>query len=156
MMGPHVQSKLDSAPGQDSQGPFGNPTVRANMHPGYENPDAVGPCGPVIPALTVVSVQSPAGLPIALLAQLFPALLRLPLAFGRLLRPFRRTHRQALVRLNQIPPLLGLCRRGPAVISCGWTTARQNAKSAMTPTLAKLLNELSPRTRELITTIGCH
>ena len=48
--------------------PFGDRTVRANMHPGHQNPDAIGPSGPVDPALTIVSVQSTAGRPIALLA----------------------------------------------------------------------------------------
>jgi len=48
--------------------PFGQRTVRANMHPGYENPDAIGPSGPVDPALTVLSVQSRGGRPIAVLA----------------------------------------------------------------------------------------
>ena len=48
--------------------PFGLRTVRANMHPGYENPDAIAPAGPVDPALTVVSVQSRTGRPIAVLA----------------------------------------------------------------------------------------
>jgi hypothetical protein len=48
--------------------PFGERTVRANMHPGYENPDAITPSGPVDPALTVLSVQSRSGRPIAVLA----------------------------------------------------------------------------------------
>ena len=48
--------------------PFGQRTVRANMHPGYQNPDAIAPAGPVDPALTVLSVQSRAGRPIAVLA----------------------------------------------------------------------------------------
>ncbi|MCC6389358.1 MAG: LamG domain-containing protein [Bryobacterales bacterium] len=48
--------------------PFGNLTVRANMHPGYENPDAVTESGPVDPALTVLSVQTTQGQPLALLA----------------------------------------------------------------------------------------
>ncbi len=48
--------------------PFGRPTVRANMHPGYESPDVVGPSGPVDPGLSVLGVQSPGGRPIALLA----------------------------------------------------------------------------------------
>lgn len=48
--------------------PFGQLTVRANMHPGYENPDFVGPAGPVDPGLTVLALQSPQGRPIALLA----------------------------------------------------------------------------------------
>jgi hypothetical protein len=48
--------------------PFGQRNVRANMHPGYQNPDAIAPAGPVDPALTVLSVQSRSGRPIALLA----------------------------------------------------------------------------------------
>lgn len=48
--------------------PFGRKTVRANMHPGYQNPDAIAPSGPVDPALTVLSVQSRSGRPIAVLA----------------------------------------------------------------------------------------
>jgi hypothetical protein len=38
------------------------------MHPGYQNPDAIAPSGPVDPALTVLSVQSRSGRPIAVLA----------------------------------------------------------------------------------------
>ena len=48
--------------------PFGNPTVRANMHPGYQSQDATGPAGPTDPDLSVISFQSRDGRPIALLA----------------------------------------------------------------------------------------
>jgi hypothetical protein len=48
--------------------PFGNPSARAHMHPGYQNPDAIAPSGPVDPELSVLSVQTPEGRPIALLA----------------------------------------------------------------------------------------
>ncbi len=48
--------------------PFGERTVRANMHPGYQNSDAIGPSGPVDPGLSILSVRSPDGRPIALLA----------------------------------------------------------------------------------------
>lgn len=48
--------------------PFGEKSVRANMHPGYENPDCIGPSGPVDPGLSVVAVQSLQGKPIAVLA----------------------------------------------------------------------------------------
>lgn len=48
--------------------PFGEKSVRANMHPGYENPDAIGPSGPVDPALTLLSIRSLQGKPIAVLA----------------------------------------------------------------------------------------
>jgi hypothetical protein len=48
--------------------PFGELTVGANMHPGYQSADAVGPSGPEDPDLTVLSVRSPDGRPVALLA----------------------------------------------------------------------------------------
>ena len=48
--------------------PFGDRSVRANMHPGHESPDAVGPSGPVDPGLSVLAVQSLDGKPLALLA----------------------------------------------------------------------------------------
>lgn len=50
--------------------PFGQRTVRAHMHPGYQNPACTGPAGPADPDLTVLSVQSPQGRPIAVLANL--------------------------------------------------------------------------------------
>lgn len=48
--------------------PFGNRTVRANMHPGYMNPDVIAPSGPVDPALTLLAIQTPEGKPVAVLA----------------------------------------------------------------------------------------
>ena len=48
--------------------PFGEMTVRANMHPGHQNPDAIGPSGPSDPALTLLAVQTPDGHPMAVLA----------------------------------------------------------------------------------------
>jgi hypothetical protein len=48
--------------------PFGNRTVRANMHPGYASADVTGTSGPADPGLTILSVQSREGRPIALLA----------------------------------------------------------------------------------------
>ena len=38
--------------------PFGERTVRAMMHPGYQNPDYVSPAGPIDPWLSVLSVVS--------------------------------------------------------------------------------------------------
>jgi hypothetical protein len=48
--------------------PFGEKTVRANMHPGFMSPDAIGPSGPPDPGLSVLAVRSPAGRQFALLA----------------------------------------------------------------------------------------
>jgi putative membrane-bound dehydrogenase-like protein len=48
--------------------PFGDPTARANMHPGHESPDVTGPSGPSDPGLSVISVQTASGKPMAFFA----------------------------------------------------------------------------------------
>ena len=48
--------------------PFGDATIHAMMHPGYQNPDYIGPAGPEDPGLTVLAVQRLDGTPLALLA----------------------------------------------------------------------------------------
>jgi hypothetical protein len=48
--------------------PFGQRTIRAMMHPGYQNPDYIGPSGAVDTGLSLVSFQTPAGKPVAVLA----------------------------------------------------------------------------------------
>jgi putative membrane-bound dehydrogenase-like protein len=48
--------------------PFGDLTVRANMHPGYLAPDAIGPTGPIDPGLSVLAIRHADGKPLALLA----------------------------------------------------------------------------------------
>lgn len=48
--------------------PFGNLTVRSNMHPGHEHPDFVGPSGPIDPWLSVLSVRTADGKPLATLS----------------------------------------------------------------------------------------
>lgn len=50
--------------------PFGNPTVRANMHAGRNWDDVTGPSGPEDPDLTLISLRSTDGEPIAVLANL--------------------------------------------------------------------------------------
>ncbi len=48
--------------------PFGVVSARANMHPGNLNPDAIGPSGPIDPDVSLLSVQTRDGRPLALLA----------------------------------------------------------------------------------------
>jgi hypothetical protein len=48
--------------------PFGDLTVRANMHPGYLSPDAIGPSGPVDDDLSLVAMQTTDGKPLGVLA----------------------------------------------------------------------------------------
>ena len=55
-------------PDRIGEDPFGNKTIRAMMHPGYQNPDYLGPCGPEDPELSVLSVVRENGSPLAVLA----------------------------------------------------------------------------------------
>ena len=48
--------------------PFGEKTIRVMMHPGYQNPEYIGPSGPVDHELSVLSVRSLDGKPIGILA----------------------------------------------------------------------------------------
>jgi hypothetical protein len=50
--------------------PFGQSNVRAMMHPGHQSTQHVGPAGPADPDLSLLSLQTPGGQPIAVLANL--------------------------------------------------------------------------------------
>ena len=55
-------------PGETNEDPFGGRTDRARMNPGYSNPQVDKQAGPVDPQVSLLSVQSRDGRPIALLA----------------------------------------------------------------------------------------
>jgi hypothetical protein len=57
-------------PGKIVEDPFGNLTVRANMHAAANWDDVTGESGPEDPDLSLVSIQTRAGKPLALLANL--------------------------------------------------------------------------------------
>ena len=48
--------------------PFGEETIRIMMHPGYQNPQYIGPSGPVDNQLSLLCVRSAAGKPLGVLA----------------------------------------------------------------------------------------
>jgi len=48
--------------------PFGQRTVRAHMHPGYQSPNHIGPAGPADTDLSLLAVQTRDGRPLAVLA----------------------------------------------------------------------------------------
>jgi hypothetical protein len=55
-------------PGSIAADPFGRLTDTVKMNPGYQSPGLVEPAGPTDPDVSLLSVQSPNGRPIALLA----------------------------------------------------------------------------------------
>ncbi len=48
--------------------PFGDVNVRAHMHPGYQSPNHIGPSGPADTDLTLLSIRTLEGKPLAVLA----------------------------------------------------------------------------------------
>src|SRR5262249_49606312 len=54
-------------PDRIAKDPFGQPTVRANMHPGFLSPDAIGPSGPVDDELSLLAMQTRDGKPLGVL-----------------------------------------------------------------------------------------
>ncbi len=71
--------------------PFGEATGLAHMHPGYLSPAVIGPSGPVDPTLSVISIQTREGKPLAVFAK-FATLLRLPSSLFGLLRVVLQTY----------------------------------------------------------------
>lgn len=55
-------------PDRIAEDPFGNPTVRANMHAGRNWDDVTGESGPEDPKLSLISLQAKDGRPLAVLA----------------------------------------------------------------------------------------
>jgi hypothetical protein len=55
-------------PDRIAEDPFGNPTVRANMHAGRNWDDVTGESGPEDPDLSLIAIQSRSGRPLAVLA----------------------------------------------------------------------------------------
>jgi len=92
--------------------PFGQRNVRAHMHPGHESKDAVGPSGPVDPAITILSVISPDGLPIALLANYSMHYYESPLLSADYFGRFASKLAGLLGATNGAPPFVGIMSQG--------------------------------------------
>jgi hypothetical protein len=92
--------------------PFGNPTARAHMHPGHQSPDAIGPSGPVDPGLSILSVQSRGGRPLALLANYSQHYYGSPLLSADYFGRFSQ-HVGALISAsNPAPAFVGMMSQG--------------------------------------------
>jgi hypothetical protein len=92
--------------------PFGHRTVRANMHPGYQNPDAVAPSGPVDPALTLLSVQTTEGRPIAVLANYSQHYYGSPPVSADYFGTFARAFARRIGGEHGKPPFVGIMSQG--------------------------------------------
>ncbi len=92
--------------------PFGELTVRANMHPGYENPDTVGPSGPPDPSMTLLAVRTPQGRPIAVLANYAMHYFGAPAVSADYYGLFCDKLGVAIGATNSGPPFVGIMSQG--------------------------------------------
>src|SRR5271157_377647 len=92
--------------------PFGNRTVRANMHPGHLNPDAISPSGPVDPALTVLSVQTAEGRPVPVLANYSQHYFGSPPVSSDHFGKFAAALARRIGALRESPPFVGIMSQG--------------------------------------------
>jgi hypothetical protein len=92
--------------------PFGKATVRANMHPGYQNPAAIGPSGPVDPDLSLLAVQTQAGRPLALLANYSMHYHGSPLVSADYFGRFAEEIGQLVGATKDRPPFVGIMSQG--------------------------------------------
>jgi hypothetical protein len=132
--------------------PFGRRTGRANMHPGYQNPDVIGPSGPVDPALTVVSIQARSGRPIAVLANYsmhyYGAQPVSADYFGR----FSTALAERIGASSASPPLVGIMTQGTSGDQM-WMDYGQPKKD---PGLDSYAQDIARRAHEAIQSIAYH
>jgi len=94
--------------------PFGDRVDRAMLHPQWQNPDCLGPSGPVDPSISILSVQSPGGRPIAVLTNYsmhYAHVGAMPVSadyFGR----FGNKLAQRIDAENVDPPFVGIMSQG--------------------------------------------
>ncbi len=121
--------------------PFGQRTVRAMMHPGYQNPDFVGPAGPIDPDLSILAVQSTDGRPIALLGNFSMHYFGSPMLSADYYGAFARNVEQALAPKPADPPFVAIMSQGTSG-DLHWMDysrpRRQQSMGAYAAALAKL------------------
>jgi hypothetical protein len=122
--------------------PFGDRTIRAMMHPGYQNPDYVGPAGPVDTGLSLLAVQSPVGRPIAVMANYSMHYFGCPAVsadyFGRFVRKFT----ELIDAPNVEPPFVAMMCQGTSG-DLHWMDYSQPRKNIGIDTYAEELAEMA-------------
>ncbi len=92
--------------------PFGQRTVRANMHPGYRSPNHIGPSGPADHQMTLLSIQARDGRPIAVLANLAFHYFGRPPVSGDVCGQFGPRLAEKLRAVGLEPPFVGMLSQG--------------------------------------------
>lgn len=126
--------------------PFGDLTVRANMHPGYQNPDAVGPSGPTDPDITVLSLRATDGRPLAVLANYSMHYFGSPPLSADYFGAFARSLAGLMKADNRQPPFVAIMSQGTS--GDIWLADYGRPRPATRPTLASYAGELASMVAE--------
>lgn len=92
--------------------PFGVHNVRAHMHPGYQSPNHIGPSGPEDQDLTIVSLQTRDGKPLALLGNYAMHYFGSPLISSDIFGRFGGRVAKLLGAEQSDPPFVGILSQG--------------------------------------------
>ena len=155
--GAHAHARLDSPAGQDADRSVrrrDRPRQHASRLPEPGHHRAAGPSDP---ALTLLAVQSPDGRPIAVLANYSMHYFGAAGSLGGLLRRVRREAWAADRRGGRRSrPSSASCRRAPAVISIGWTTAKPKRAVTMDAYAGELAQIAADAYKtDCVSTTGC-
>ena len=137
-------------PDRMREDPFGEVTVRASNGAGFQNPDVVGPAGPVDPDLSILSVQSTSGQPIALLANYsmhFVVGAKSVTAdyFGQFAEQMKR-----LITPEKVdPPFVGIMSQGTSG-DLGWRDPSKPRQETTTHDYANAIAQVAYRTYQQI------
>jgi hypothetical protein len=111
-------------PDRMTNDPFGNRTVRAMMHPGYQSPHHVGPAGPADQELTVLAVQSLDSRPIAVLGNYAMHYKGSPAVSSDFCGRFGDALAALIGAADVVPPLVGMMSQGTSGDSMWMNYAR--------------------------------
>lgn len=92
--------------------PFGQLTVRAHMHPGYQSPNHIGPSGPADTDLTVLSIKTLDDKPLAMLANYAMHYYGSPLISGDVCGRFGLKFAELIGVSDQQPGFVGILSQG--------------------------------------------
>jgi len=126
--------------------PFGELTVRANMHPGYQNPDVIGPSGPADPDISIVSIRARDGRPLAVLANYSMHYFGSPAVSADYFGAFATQLPRLLHAETQQPPLVAIMSQGTS--GDIWMADYGAPRPATRPTLAGYAGEIAAMVAE--------
>jgi putative membrane-bound dehydrogenase-like protein len=111
--------------------PFGQHNVLAHMHPGYESPNHIGPSGPADTDLTLLSIQTTDGKPLAVLANFAMHYFGSPLVSGDFCGRFGQVLAKQIGADTGQPSFVGIMSQGTSGDSMWFDYSRPANKATL-------------------------